>query len=149
MQCLSRRDDGLVFIDPQGPPTSPYGFTDCIGKTGGLLFTSLLFWEASNCMSELYEITGKHSDALRWKAEADKVHKALAELWDEETGTFFAATHDCRQLDVWGSAYSVFIGAASAKQSLKISKWLNEHYDEVVWEGMVRHLPNLRPGKRC
>lgn len=140
MMSIPRRDDGLVFIDPKGPKRSPYGFTDCIRKTGGVLFSSILFWEASDCMAGLYSKAGKALEADRWRREAKRVRSALSALWDSKEGVFLAATQDCRQADVWGSAYAVYSGAADAEQRDSIAKWLNKHYGEIVWNGMVRHV---------
>lgn len=140
LRAVPRRDDGLVFIDPKGPRRSPYGFTDCVAKTGGLLFTSLLFWEASRCMASLYGRTGNEACAARWASEAERVRQALSDLWDDGEGMFLAATDDCRQVDVWGSAYAVYIGVADDSRSKRIAEWLDRHYGEVVWEGMVRHI---------
>ncbi len=140
LKAVPRSSDGLVFIDPKGPRRSPYGFTDTVGKTGAELFASLLFWEASRCMAELYERTGRDSDAVRWRTEAENVKRGLSVLWDSDEGVFLAATNDCRQPDVWGSAYAVFIGVVDKEQGLRVSQWLDRHYDEIVWQGMIRHI---------
>ncbi len=141
MRSIPRREDGLVFIDPKGPRRSPYGFTDGIRKTGALLFSSVLYWESANCMAWLYEKVASDADALRWRREAKRVRDALHALWDEKEGIFLAATQDCRQPDVWGSAYAVFTGAATEQQGRAIARWLDKHYGEIVWQGMVRHIP--------
>jgi len=140
MRSIPRREDGLVFIDPDAPSRSPYGFTDCIRKTGAVLFSSVLYWESAHCMARLYEKVGSGPDALRWRREAKRVRDALRALWDEKEGVFLAATQDCRQPDVWGSAYAVFTEAATEQQGWAIARWLDKHYGEIVWQGMVRHI---------
>jgi len=140
MRSIPPRDDGLVFIDPNGPGRSPYGFTDGIRKTGAVLFSSVLYWESACCMARLYEKVGQDKEAVRWQGEAKRVRDALGILWDEKEGVFWAATHDCRQPDVWGSAYAVFAGAATQRQARAVAQWIDRHYDEIVWHGMVRHM---------
>ena len=62
-----RDDDGLVNILP-GQPQSPYGFTDTIGKTGGLLFSSLLYWNACQQMIEMSGWCGADSGVYAERA---------------------------------------------------------------------------------
>lgn len=141
MNTVPRDETGLVFIDPNGPGRSPYGFTDGIKKTGAELFSSILYIEACLEMAGLYEAEGLVDDARRWKDVADIVKGSLSLLWDDEQGMFLAASVCGRQRDVWGSAYAVFTGAASNQQAMAIACWLDENYDKIVFEGMVRHLP--------
>ncbi len=140
LNSIPRRGDGLVFIDPNKAKRSPYGFTDCIRKTGAVLFSSILYWEALQSMARLCDKAERREDARRWRREADKVRDALSAFWDEKEGVFLAATEDCRQPDVWGSAYAVYAGAATEKQTLAVARWMDDHYDETVWHGMVRHM---------
>jgi hypothetical protein len=140
LQSIPRREDGLVFIDPDGPKRSPYGFTDCVHKTGAVLFSSILYQESLESIARLCDKAGQGTDAAGYRAEADRVRQALSTLWDQSEGIFLAAIQDCRQPDVWGSAYAVHTGAATDRQARAVSCWLDEHYDEIVWEGMVRHI---------
>jgi len=140
MGSIPRRDDGLVYIDPKGPDRSPYGFTDCIRKTGAVLFSSVLYWESAHCMARLYEKVGRGTESERWRREAKRIRDSLGALWDEKEGVFLAATKECRQPDVWGSAYAVFTGAATEQQTRAIARWLERHYSKMVWQGMVRHV---------
>jgi len=141
MKSIPRREDGLVFIDPELPDRSPFGFTDTVKKTGAVLFSSLLYREASEAMAAMYRLLGRREDASRWGKEARRLEKALDVFWDEEEGIFMAATGMSRQPDVWGSAYAVFSGAASEEQAEYIAEWLDTNFDLIVWRGMVRHLP--------
>jgi len=138
LNSLPLRSD-LVWIDPSSPH-SAYGFTDCIAKTGEELFSSLLLYEARVKMAELYRATGRMDEARVHEAEAGRVKKALERLWSGE-GYFFAASEDCRQPDVWGSACSVWIGAVDIQRALEISHWLSSQFDRIVKWGQVRHLP--------
>ena len=64
----------------------------------------------------------------------------IDDLKDEKTGLYFAASGDCRQLDVWGNAYLVYIGFPDEARRLRICRYLAEHYDQYVQAGQVRHL---------
>ena len=59
---------------------------------------------------------------------------------DDSSGAFFAATVDCRQIDIWGSAYAVKRGITTPKQAESISRFLVEKYDAYIKEGMARHI---------
>jgi hypothetical protein len=47
---------------------------------------------------------------------------------------------DCKQIDIWGSAYAVEVGITSEEQSGRIARYLVEHYDEIILKGQARHL---------
>ena len=135
---FTRRDaDGLVNIIP-GQPQSPYGFTDTIGKTGGLLFSSLLYWNACQHMIEMSGWCG--ADASLYAERAAQTQRGLDLLWDEENGVFLAATLDCRQIDIWGNAFALYIGAVEGERRERILHFLHDHYDEYMLRGQVRHL---------
>lgn len=135
---LSRRSN-LIWIDPSNPHSS-YGFTDCVAKTGEELFSSLLLYEAHVKMAELYRAVGRLEEAGVHEVEASRVKNSLEKLWSEE-GFFFAASQDCRQPDVWGSAYSVWVGAVDRSRALQVSRWLSSQFNRIVKWGQVRHLP--------
>jgi tetratricopeptide (TPR) repeat protein len=135
---LSKEAD-LIWISP-GSPHSSYGFTDCVAKTGEELFSSLLLYEAHVKMAELYGAAGRIEEARMHEAKAVRVKSSLGKLWSGE-GYFFAASVDCRQPDVWGSAYSVWVEAVDSRRALEISKWLSNSFEKTVKWGQVRHLP--------
>ncbi|MBO3809399.1 MAG: hypothetical protein FGF50_07380 [Candidatus Brockarchaeota archaeon] len=136
---LPLSSSGLIWIDP-GSPHSPYGFTDCVAKTGEELFSSLLLYEAHVKMAELYGAVGRTEEAKVHQAQAAKVKSSLGKLWSGE-GYFFAASVDCRQPDVWGSAYAVWVDAVDNQRAIEISRWLSSCFDKIVKWGQVRHLP--------
>ena len=129
----------LIWIDPNNPHSS-YGFTDDIAKTGEELFSSLLLYEAHTKMAELYTVVNRRKEADMHKERANEVRKALDLLWSEK-GYFFAASQDCRQPDVWGSAYSIWIGAVDELRAMDISRWLCSNFDKIVKWGQIRHIP--------
>ena len=135
--------NGLVYVKPgPDPDRCPYGFTDSIRKQGDELFCSILYVQASRQLSDLLSVVGRKDDAKHWKSEADRVKKSINTVfWDPKIGLYNAATIVCKQPDIWGSAFAVYIGVADKKQSKAIATYFKDHYHEIVKRGQLRHLP--------
>ncbi|MGB9689513.1 trehalase family glycosidase [Thermogutta sp.] len=134
---------GLVWIDPEKEwDRCPYGFTDTVVKKGAVLFCSLLLYQSYQQMAEMESACGYSERAIGYLEEANRLAGAIRTiLWDDNTGLFLAATHQCRQPDIWGSAFAVYLGVASSDQSKKIGSYFRDHYAEIVQKGKIRHLP--------
>jgi len=132
-------ETGLVWIDPATPHTA-YGFTDTIAITGRHLFCSLLRLEAWETYARLATELGNPAEAADATREAQRVRAHLGLLWSEEHRLFFAGSHDCRQADVWGSAYACAIGAVDASRRREIAQTLLAQRDRFLLRGQVRHL---------
>lgn len=133
----------LVHIVPGAKQDRcPYGFTDTIGKQGDVLFCSLLFVQACYQLSDLLHRSGRKIESKEWKNLGNSVAKSIRDIfWDEGMGLMRAATVQCREHDIWGSAFAVYLGVADDNQALAISKYFRAHYDEIVLHGQIRHLP--------
>ena len=80
--------------------------------------------------------------ARKWRIEADRVAESIINIfWDSNIGLFRAATVKCREHDIWGSAFAVFLGVIDAKRSKTIADYFQKHYNQIVQNGYVRHLP--------
>jgi hypothetical protein len=135
--------NGLAHINFPGE-RCPYGFTDSIGKSGDELFCSLLLVQASRQLGDLLEAGGRRREAQPWRRQAERVSRSVQiVLWDGQVGLFRATTGACRIPDIWGSAFAVWQGVATAEQAQRIAKYFKEHYDELVLHGQVRHLPGF------
>ena len=133
----------LVHIKP-GPDFDrcPYGFTDTIRKQGDELFCSLLFVQACRQLSELLRAGGREAESQKWDKEGKLVAESVrCAFWDSQVGLFRAATVRCREHDIWGSAFAVFLGVADPAQSKQIATYFKTHYAELVQHGQIRHLP--------
>lgn len=120
----------------------PYGFTDTARKQGDVLFCSLLYVQACRQLSELLLSAHRTVEARKWKAEGTFIEESIREVfWEPKAGLFRAATLKCREFDVWGSAFAVYLGVADARQSKRISSTFRTHYAELVQHGQIRHLP--------
>lgn len=130
---------GLVWIDPAAPHTG-YGFTDTIAITGRHLFCSLLRFEAYGILATLARAAGQPEAATRHAGEAERIRSHLELLWSPEHELYFAGSQDCRQADVWGSAYACALGAPDAARRLAIARTLFTQRERFVWRGQIRHL---------
>lgn len=130
---------GLVWIDPSAPHTA-YGFTDTIAITGRHLYCSLLLFEACQNLAALATQLDRASDAARYREQAARIHQNLDLLWSPAHQLYFAGSHDCRQADVWGSAYACVIGALSAERCMVVARSLWQKRDRFIWRGQIRHL---------
>lgn len=65
---------------------------------------------------------------------------------DEKSGMFWAADQDCKQIDIWGSAYAVNVGITSMAQSKRISEYLIRNEKQIIMNGQIRHLPGSDSG---
>lgn len=139
MEAVPRRN-GLVWIDP-GVPRSPYGFTDTVAKTGFELFSTLLDWEASRNLAELCEKFGERACRRRFERRAAEIERRLGVFWSAEKGALLAATVDCRQADVWGNAYAIYIGIPLGGRRREVLDFLERRYESYAWRGQIRHLP--------
>lgn len=130
---------GLVWIEPAHPHTA-YGFTDTIAITGRHLFCSLLRFEAAEILAEVAGRIGQREAAGRYAAEASRIAANLEHLWSAEEGMYLAGSVDCRQADVWGSAYAGVIGALGLVRRRAVAETLLARREHFVLRGQVRHL---------
>lgn len=138
LEQIRVKENGLVYNDPRNPECV-YGFTDIVKKTGYLLFSSLLYYKAN---LEMYKLCKKYDvgNANKYRRRYEYVKQSIYKLWDEESGMFWAADKNCKQIDIWGSAYAVDVGITTEEQTQRIAQYLVDHYDETVMRGQIRHL---------
>jgi len=144
MHAVPRHPDtGLVHIVPGEPQDRcPYGFTDTIGKQGDVLFCSLLYVQACRQLGDLLDALDRDEEARRWRETGRRITRSIdAIFWDPNVGLFRAATVQCREHDIWGSAFAVYLGVASDKQAQAIATYFQQHYGDIVQAGQIRHLP--------
>jgi len=140
MEQVPRTDDGLVRID-RNHPHSSYGFTDTVAKTGKIFFSSLLYWEAARKLAKLCAITEHHDEAHTWYEQAEPLAQSLEQFYDEEYGLYRAASGQCNQLDLWGSAYAAVLRLGSKNRERQTGQFFCDMPEVSLWRGHVRHLP--------
>ena len=144
MEAIPRDSEtGLVYIDPAKTwDRCPYGFTDSVRKKGDCFFESLLDVEASRRLAEMLTAAGRAEDAQTFSARAVSVAEQInAVFWDEDLRLYRAATAQCKQGDVWGSAFAVWLGVASSERADKISACFSANHSGLVQKGQLRHTP--------
>jgi hypothetical protein len=134
---------GLVHIKPGAQwDRCPYGFTDTVRKQGDELFCSLLFVQASRQLSDLLNCAGHPAQVAAWQREAQRVAVSIRKVfWDSDVGLFRAATVCCREHDIWGSAFAVYLGVADNEQAKAVAAYFQKNYSRIVQKGQIRHLP--------
>jgi hypothetical protein len=133
----------LVHIDPGLPwDRCPYGFTDTIRKKGDELFCSLLFVQACRQLSGLLLAGKRAAESREWAKEGELCAKNIRKIfWDPRAKLFRAATAQCCEHDIWGSAFAVWLGVADKPQSAAVATCFKTNYAAIVQHGQVRHLP--------
>lgn len=129
---------GLLWVDPKTPHSS-YGFFDTILLSGEVFFASVLQWEAYSILKRLDKRIEKEEEVLAHRKNADRLYRALQRFWDPINGMYRAATQDCNQIDIWGSAYAVYSGLATKDQAAQIGVYLVKHHDQLMQRGQLRH----------
>eukprot|EP01047_Picozoa_sp_COSAG01_P001560 COSAG01_NODE_36_length_34092_cov_26.350032_13_plen_177_part_00 len=112
-------------------------------KTGAVLYSSLLQWNASRLLGFMASANGDTARATRMAAVASTIEVSInTQLWNESAGVFMASTqleHD--RIDVWANAFAGASGFASAVQSRRIFEFVSTHEEELFFEGQLRQLP--------
>ncbi len=140
MESVPLGEEALVWIDPANPH-SAYGFTDTVAMSGEVLFPSLLYWEACMLLAKLCQRVEDHDGAHQWFEAAEATEKPLRGFRSRRDGMMRAATVDCRQVDLWGSAYAGVIRAISKKETVRVGEYLFDRYEECFLHGCMRNIP--------
>ena len=110
-----------------------FGFCDTIQKSGRLLFTAVLKYDAARRLAPLYRKIGNADAADRMTQAADQIKKNLVATFYHDSsysgeGWLYSATGVCNQPDVWGSAYAVAVGAVDGETAYKVALSLLRGY---------------------
>jgi len=141
MRTLRRSPNSALLYVPPRTPHSTYGSLDIVHLSGEVLFCSLLYYEAAQYLSQLHEKIGMYPEARQWSREARGIAQDLPRLWNDHIGLFNAASVDCKQPEIWGSAFAVYLGITTPEQTRRISEFLVTNYHGMSKRGQVRHLP--------
>ncbi|MBR6790333.1 MAG: hypothetical protein IKM31_05645 [Oscillospiraceae bacterium] len=139
IDCLPKDPDGFI-LNETVPAHSPYGFTDTVCKTGLLCFETLLLWRAMKALCGWFAACGQ--PCARYERRCTAIEKKLFDVFCGENGMLRASTGLCAQIDIWASCFAVSAGfPMSIEQQSRIAVWMAGHYDDVVQDGQLRHLP--------
>ncbi len=124
--------DSRLCVSDAETYTVDWGFVDTVKKSGKLLMSSLLRYNAALTLARLID--------CRYQSEADKMKASiLATFFDEKTGWFYSATGIGRQYDVWATAYAVYSGITDDARVLKALYDAYQNRTAVV-DGYVRQI---------
>ncbi len=129
-----------------------FGFCDTVGKSGKLLFPSVLKYLAARQMAELFEASGRPAKARRYHRDAERIRAAIPPTFyraskKEREGWLHSATGVGNQPDVWGSAFALWSGAVDGHTAGSVGRALVRAYREktAVRQGCVRHILTSDP----
>lgn len=118
--------------------TVDWGFVDTVKKSGKLLMSSILRYNAAKILQTMFYDNLQKCEF--YKSKAEKIKKnILSEFYDDKTGWFYSATGIGKQYDVWATAYAVFSGIITKNKTLKALYDAYKNKTAVV-DGYVRHI---------
>lgn len=149
--CATSDPDGsgLLWSNTSRPMVG-YGFQDTVVKSGAVLYSSVLLWNASGLLASMANVHGDVQLAERMDTLAARIKVAAdAKLWDEDAGVFRASTGLEHELvDIWGNALVGATGFASARQSRAIHAYFVKNEADIFYEGQVRQVPKPQQWKQ-
>lgn len=144
LQATTKDPDGsgMLWSNTSNPQVG-YGFQDAEIKSGAVLYSSILYWNATRLMAEMALATGDAELASRMTAEAAKVQASTTrKLWNAELGMFMASTgFESRNVDVWGNAMAGAVGFTTPAQDAAIFAYFKAQEANIFYEGQVRETP--------
>jgi len=137
----SRPDTGLVYAELQNRGVT-FGFVDTVTHTGGLLFCSVLKYQAARQLANLLAKTGDGATAEKYEARARVLKQAIDAAFPAVDGLLRASTGLSAQPDVWGTAYAVYVGALSPEKERAACEALARAYESgtIAWRSNIRHV---------
>eukprot|EP01051_Picozoa_sp_SAG22_P014143 SAG22_NODE_1675_length_3830_cov_4.460198_3_plen_305_part_00 len=136
------KSSGLVY-NSELSPNCTYGFTDGIVKTGEVLFTSLLYIDASRQMAALSRTKGC-GDSARYLGEAAQLSASIDRMRSQANSSaplWQAATIDGALPDIWGTAYLVSLGLSTPERRHAAMEEMVARPERYFEEGSVRSIP--------
>jgi len=119
-----------------------FGFFDVVYQTGHLLFASLLRFKAALNLAFICEKMQKPGKARAWRKEAEKIKENIPKIFATSSGWLNAATGICKQHDVWGTAYAIYIDALEGDVKKKALYAIRDAYraGTLSCRGNIRHI---------
>jgi len=119
-----------------------FGFRDVIGITGDLCFTSLLKFQASMELAEIFENLNGKIKAESYRSIAESIKDAVPGLFLDQKGMLRASTGKSNQPDVWSTALAIFWNVLKGTNRTKACQELAEAYKKgfLAYKGNIRHV---------
>ena len=119
-----------------------FGFCDTVFKTGYVLFGSCLRYRSAQYISQMLEAVGYSKSANAYREICSDIQNNMPDIFGDKSGFLLAATDSCRQKDVWGTAFAVYIGALQGENLIRACCALRDAYinGTSIYNGNVRHI---------
>ena len=119
-----------------------FGFRDVINITGELCFPSLLKYQASLELAELFNRLRKNDKAKFYQNIAAKLKQQIPAVFADARGMLLASTGKGKQADVWSTSLAVYLGILEGDQQKKSCQFLREAYQKgsLASKGNIRHI---------
>lgn len=137
---------GLCVSDERAY-TVDWGFCDQVKKSGLLLFPSLLRFQAASNLAEMLSALNQGA-AVSYSETARRLKASIVSHFSDGSGWLLSATGWCRQRDVWGTAFALWLDILGGEKKKRSVAALADAYREAkaVHRGYVRHiLPSEDP----
>ena len=133
----------LVWIDPaQQRDRSESGFHGTVRRQGDCFFESVLEWEAFGRLAEMLAAGGHGAEADAFRARRAKLAADIdGAFWDASASLYRAASVQCREHDVRGSAFAVWAGLAPAARADAVARRFRDDFDGLARNGGFRDVP--------
>ena len=137
---------GLLWSNVSRPMVG-YGFQDTIQKSGVVLYSSLLQWNASRLFNEMATFAKDPTVSNRMSILEQKLFQNVNKLlWNEKDGVYHASNGgiESDKIDVWGNGMAVAMNFANSVQSKSIFLYYQKNQQNIFYQGQVREiaLPN-------
>jgi hypothetical protein len=141
----SDKETGMVTTRT-GRRAVGFGFCDTIHLAGAMLFPSILRYRAAAELAAITEKIGDKAASKKYLHIGDQIRKNLPQVFkDPEAGEgwLIAATECCRQPDVWGTIYAIYMNLLEGEVEAKALKTILDRITDgsIICEGALRHVP--------
>ncbi|MFO7635926.1 MAG: hypothetical protein R6W96_01295 [Clostridia bacterium] len=132
-----------LCTSPYPAHTVDWGFCDTVVKSGSLLFSSLLRWRAALRLAGFFMEAGDDEKASSYREAAGVIRENILANFTDPSGWLLSATGHCRQKDVWGTAFALWLDILPELQKKAAAKALLAEYrrKRTIRHGYVRHIP--------
>jgi hypothetical protein len=119
-----------------------FGFRDAIGITGDLCFTSILKYNASIELADIFERLNNGTRGGDYRIIAGNIKRALPGLFLDQRGMLRASTGKSNQPDVWSTALAVFWNVLDGTDRTRACEELANAYKNgfLASNGNIRHI---------
>jgi hypothetical protein len=131
----------LVQVSKEKRGTN-WGFVDTVQMTGELLFCSILRLRGARRLAVLFEAISDKQKADVFLSIVKKIKISIQSVFATESGWLLAATKQCRQHDVWGTAYAIYEDILEGQAKQKALEAILKSYKNgtSTCRGNVRHI---------